>query len=78
MFEGKGIPYAEDGDSKVVTFTQKADLQGGEYLISFGCTGYTNGEFTVYHCLYDVINLTVVSQKNTVGFYDMNSEIEIE
>lgn len=78
MFEGKGIPYAEDGDSKVVTFTQKADLQGGEYLISFGCTGYTNGEFTVYHRLYDVINLTVVSQKNTVGFYDMNSEIEIE
>lgn len=78
MFEGKGIVSADNGDSKIVTFTQNADLQGGEYLISFGCTGYTNGEFTVYHRLYDVVNLTVVSQKNTVGFYDMNSEIEIE
>lgn len=78
LFERKGIESADAGDSKVVTFTQKADLQGGEYLISFGCTGYTNGEFTVYHRLYDVVNLTVVSQKNTVGYYDMNSEIEIE
>lgn len=78
MFEGKGLPYVMAGEHKVVTFTQKADLQGGEYLISFGCTGYTNGDFTVYHRLYDVVNLTVVSQKNTVGYYDMNSEIEIE
>lgn len=78
MFEGKGLPYVMAGEHKVVTFTQKADLQGGEYLISFGCTGYTNGVFTVYHRLYDVLNLTVVSQKNTVGYYDMNSEIEIE
>lgn len=78
MFEGKGLPFVDEGQSKVVTFTQKADLQGGEYLISFGCTGYSNGEFTVYHRLYDVVNLTIVSQKNTVGFYDMNSEVEIE
>lgn len=78
MFEGKGLPYVMAGERKVVTFTQKADLQGGEYLISFGCTGYTNGEFTVYHRLYDVVNLTVVSQKNTVGFYDMNSKVAIE
>ncbi len=78
LFERKGIESASQGESKIVTFTQKADLQGGEYLISFGCTGYTNGEFTVYHRLYDVVNLTVVSQKNTVGFYDMNSEIVIE
>ena len=53
-------------------------LQGGEYLISFGCTGYIQGEFHVYHRLYDACNLTVVSYKNTVGFYDMNSEVEIK
>ena len=78
MFEGQGLSFVRAGESKTVIFTQKADLQGGEYLISFGCTGYTNGEFTVYHRLYDVVNLTVVSQKNTVGYYDMNSKIEIE
>ena len=48
-----------------------------EYLVSMSCTGYANGEFTVYHRLYDVLNLTVVSDKDTVGFYDMNSEVTV-
>jgi teichoic acid transport system ATP-binding protein len=54
------------------------NLQGGEYLISLGCTGYKDGDFTVYHRLYDVFNVTVVSQKNTVGYYDMNSSVTVE
>jgi teichoic acid transport system ATP-binding protein len=78
LFEGQNLPFVTKGESKVISFTQKADLQGGEYLLSFGCTGYTNGEFTVYHRLYDVINLTVVSRQNKVGYYDMNSKIIIE
>ena len=78
LFEGQNLPFVTKGESKVISFTQKADLQGGEYLLSFGCTGYTNGEFTVYHRLYDVINLTVVSRQNKVGYYDMNSKIVIE
>ena len=53
--------------------TQKIDLQGGEYLLSLGCTGYQDGMFRVFHRLYDVISLTVVSSRDTVGFYDMNS-----
>ena len=48
-------------------------LQGGEYLLSFGVTGYNGNTFEVYHRLYDVLNVTVVSDKNTVGFYDMDS-----
>ena len=54
------------------------DLQGGEYLISISCTGFEEGEHVVYHRLYDVLNLTVLSNKNTVGVYDMNSEVELE
>ena len=27
---------------------------------------------------YDVVGVTVVSDKNTVGFYDMNSKVEIQ
>ena len=53
------------------------NLQGGEYLFSISCTGYRDGDFTVYHRLYDVINISVVSDKNTVGFYDMNSKVKI-
>ncbi len=77
MYEGAAIPPQNPGDEQVVTFRQKIDLQGGEYLISLGCTGYREGDFHVYHRLYDICNLSVVSTKNTIGFFDMNSEIEV-
>lgn len=78
MYEKNDIRNVEDGDEIVVTFTQRMDLQGGEYLLSLGTTGYVDGEYTVYQRLYDVCNMTVFSDKNTVGFYDMNSVVKIE
>ena len=54
------------------------DLQGGEYLLSLGVTGYEGEKFEVYHRLYDVINITVVSDKDTVGYYDMNSKVVVK
>ena len=77
MYEKKDIEEAKAGEIYVAEFTQEMNLQGGEYLVSMSCTGYANGEFTVYHRLYDVLNLTVVSDKDTVGFYDMNSEVTV-
>ena len=41
-------------------------------------TGYSNREFTAYHTLDDVLNLTVVSDKDTVGFFDLNSKVVVE
>lgn len=67
----------EPGDIREVTFTQRLDLQGGEYLVSLGCTGYQDGDFQVFHRLYDVCSLTVISDKNTVGYYDMNSKVSL-
>ena len=78
MFEKIEITPKVAGDIQVVSFRQQMDLQGGEYLLSLGCTGYPHGEFTVYHRLYDVCSLTVVSTKNTVGYYDMNTKITVE
>ncbi|RHU47852.1 ABC transporter ATP-binding protein [Blautia sp. TF11-31AT] len=78
MYEKMDIRPCEEGEEVIITFTQKMNLQGGEYLLSLGCTGYQDGSFTVFHRLYDVCNITVVSNKNTVGFYDMNSEITVE
>lgn len=77
MFEKMTIETPSPGDVLVATFTQNMSLQGGEYLISLGCVGYKNGDFTVYHRLYDVFNLTVISSKNTTGFYDMNTIITV-
>lgn len=77
MFEKAFLETVEAGEEKEVTFTQKMSLQGGEYLLSLGVTGYENDDFTVYHRLYDVLHMTVVSDKNTVGFYDMDSVVVV-
>ena len=76
MFEGTEIRPVKNGDEYEVNFRQKMTLQGGEYLLSMSCTGFEQGEHTVYHRLYDVANITVISNKNTVGVYDMESEVE--
>ncbi len=73
--------YLESGEPRQemeITFRQRMTLQGGEYLVSLGVTGYRGDTFEVYHRLYDVINITVVSDKNTVGFYDMESQVVVE
>jgi teichoic acid transport system ATP-binding protein len=78
MFEKTSVGQTEAGDVYVASFTQEMNLQGGEYLLSISCTGFDGMNFQAYHRLYDVINITVVSDKNTVGFYDMNSQVSIE
>lgn len=78
MFEKAFLEPVEEGVTKYITFTQEMNLQGGEYLLSLGVTGYQDHNFEVYHRLYDVINITVISDKDSVGFYDMNSIIEVK
>ncbi|MCM1045108.1 MAG: ABC transporter ATP-binding protein [Candidatus Gastranaerophilales bacterium] len=78
MIEKSFLDPAEAGQTKDVTFTQKMSLQGGEYLLSLGVTGYNGDVFEVYHRLYDVMSITVVSDKDTVGYYDMDSEVSVQ
>ncbi len=77
MVEKAYLDSGEPGQVKEVVFTQEMNLQGGEYLLSLGLTGYEGDRFQVYHRLYDALNITVVSDKNTVGYYDMNSRISV-
>ncbi|MDE7248192.1 MAG: ABC transporter ATP-binding protein [Lachnospiraceae bacterium] len=78
MIEKAFLESVEAGETKEVTFTQDMNLQGGDYLLSLGVTGYEGDDFTVYHRLYDVLNVTVISDKDTVGFYDMNSQVTVK
>ena len=78
MFEKAFMEAVDKGVTKEVTFTQKMDLQGGDYLLSLGLTGYVGSDFTVYHRLYDAVSISVISDKDTVGFYDMNSKVEVK
>ena len=67
----------EKGKEYIISFRQKASLQGGEYLLSLGCTGYEGDELSVFDRLYDITYLTILSDKNTVGYYDMYSDVEV-
>lgn len=78
MYEKLNIGKVSPGEVYVASFEQEMFLQGGEYLLSISCTGYKEGNFEVFHRLYDVCNVTVISDKNTVGYYDMNSKARID
>ena len=75
MVEKAFLEPVKAGEEKVITFKQRMLLQGGEYLVSFGVTGFEQDDFVVYHRLYDALNITVVSDKNTVGYVDMESTV---
>lgn len=77
MIEKSITEGIKGGTDLTIEFTQEMNLQGGEYLLSLGLTGFEKGEFTVYHRLYDCLNVTVVSDKDSVGYYDMNSKVDI-
>ena len=75
LFEKASVRPMEEGQIQEIAFEQAMDMQGGEYMLSLGCTGYNGTDFVVHHRLYEACSLTIVSVKNTVGFYDTNSEV---
>ncbi len=77
MVEKAFLEPVKAGEVKEISFTQHMNLQGGEYLLSLGVTGYEGDDFTVYHRLYDVLNMTVISDKDAVGFYDPESVVKV-
>lgn len=78
MYENIPVAPQKKGDIRHITFTQKMPLEAGEYMLCLGCTGYHQGEFTVFHRLYDVCNLTVITDKKAVGYFDMFSKVILE
>ncbi len=64
------------GEERIVEFSQKMTLQAGQYLLCLGCTGYEGDKFVVHHRLYDICNIHVISEHNTIGFVDMFSTVE--
>ncbi|MEK4004124.1 ABC transporter ATP-binding protein [Paenibacillus sp. FSL H3-0333] len=77
MLESINTGLIKKDDIYMIEFSQNIALQGGDYLISFGCTGYEGNEFVVYNRLYDIFNIHVIANKNSVGFFDMDSNIKV-
>ena len=78
MYENTPLKPQKKGDVREVVFTQKMPLEAGEYMLCLGCTGYHKGEFTVFHRLYDVCNMTVITDKKAVGYFDMFSKVTLK
>ena len=72
------LDKAEKENEIIVTFKQNMMLQKGQYMLQLGCTGYEGDELVVYHRLYDVCCIQVISQKITVGYFDINSKVKLE
>lgn len=76
MLEGKTLEDTKQGMTGVIKFTQRMTLQGGQYFLSVGLTGYEGDELVVYHRLYDICHIQVISNYNTIGFFDVESKVE--
>ncbi|MCR5609795.1 MAG: ABC transporter ATP-binding protein [Lachnospiraceae bacterium] len=66
------------GETVTIKFRQKMRLQGGQYLLLLGCTGYERDELVVYNRLYDICLITVISDKTTVGYFDMDTKVDFQ
>lgn len=75
MFESYDTGTVKAGDIRVISFTQRMDLKDGEYLVCLGCTGFKDGDFEVFHRLYDAFLIRVVSSRTMVGFFDLQTRI---
>ena len=70
MVERAFLEGVKAGEELEITFTQKVRLQGGDYLLSLGVTGYKGDSF--------IINLTIISDRDTVGYFDMESDVKVK
>ncbi len=77
LFKDISIGKVKKGDIIVTEFVQRMMLNPGGYLLSFGCAGLEDGEYTVYDRRYDVITFEVVSDKSSVGVFDLDSRITV-
>ncbi len=78
MFERIETGTMQPGSEHTAEFSQVMNLQGRSYLLSFGVVGFMHNRFNVYQRLYDVCDINVISEKNTVGFYDMDSLVTLD
>lgn len=71
-----GTFYA--GNSYILSFKQRIPLRSGQYTLSFGCTKYVNEDLHIYHRLYDVVVLDILSDRKTAGWVYIAPTITLE
>ena len=78
LYQNIDTGTVHEGDVLLAIFKTKILLNAGGYLLSVGCAGFENGNYVVYERRYDFMAFDVVSDRASVGFVDLDSEIEIK
>jgi len=60
-----------------VRFKQKANLQLGQYALSLGCVNLNENGIEVYNRIYDAVLFQITGSANMVGFFDLESKVDI-
>ncbi len=66
------------GEIIEVTFNQKANFQIGKYALSLGCVAINESGVEVFNRIYDAILFEIIGSEQMVGFYDLDSKIDIK
>lgn len=77
LFQNIPTGSFDEGDVVLCRFKHRIFLNAGGYLLSFGCAGYEDGDYVVYERRYDHFTFDVISDRQGVGIFDLNSEISI-
>ena len=68
----------DKGDTAIAEFRQKLSLAPNKYTLSFSCTHFNaNGELEVLSRKYDALLVEITSNKDCVGLYRLDSDINI-
>jgi teichoic acid transport system ATP-binding protein len=78
FFHGIETGIMRKGELFRVVFKQYMRLNAGSYLLSFGCAGFEKGKYVVYDRRYDLMSFEVISGRQSVGFFDLDSEIFVD
>lgn len=78
LYQNISVGTVKTGDILMATFRHKVLLNAGGYLLSFGCAGLIDGEYVVFERRYDVMAFDIISERSSVGFVDMDSDIQID
>ncbi|MBB5336888.1 ABC transporter ATP-binding protein [Pectinatus brassicae] len=76
--EGVNTDGLQKNDFYEIVFKQKLSLCGGDYTLSFGCTKHNGDELTIYHRLYDMVLVKIMSVKPVCGLFNVNTEINLD
>lgn len=65
------------GEIITVKLSQIMILNAGQYFLALGCSKYENGNLVVFHRMYDIVQLEIVSANSGVGIAFTVSEVDI-